>query len=274
MAVVYIPNTAVEQPSQSQTGNDGGTVGFTRAFKDEYDTLATAADGIETGVDTLGGLLVKSYTLQRTPGDMGVLTLSLAPDDTSGDDTPSQTALKAVWSCKSTRNDVSILGYCGGAASRVNLELWQKETDADLADADTFHKNDTDTDQLNSQEIAIADKIRKGIESVIRFYPVLSCTSYWSRIPQKFMTNLGFIDSPAAPSANTVHAPANLSTIISAHSWLKVQDDVSETGDGKFQRVESWMGIPSSDSGTGWDPELYGPNRWPMPISSASSSSS
>lgn len=267
MAVITIPATSVEQPTQAQILAESGTKGFLRAFKDSYSVLATAADGMATG-DTLGGYVLKSYNLSRCPGDLGILTLSLVPDDTSGTETVAQTALKAVWTCRSTRNDVSILAYCGGAASRVSLELWQKEADADIADANSFHKNDTEVDQLNSQEIAIANKIRKGIESVIRFYPVLTCTSYWSRIPRSFMTNLGFIDTPAAPSADETVAPSNLSNIISAHTWLKVQDDVSSTGDGQYQRVESWMGIPTGD-GAGWDEDLYGSQRWPMPLQSA-----
>ena len=161
---------------------------------------------------------------------------------------------------------MSILAYCGDAARRVALELWMKETDADLADANQFHATETTVDTLNSQEIAIANKIRKGIDTVVRFYPVLTCKSTWSRIPSTFLTNLGFVDNPGAPTADETIAPANLSSIISAHSWLKVQDDVDETGNGRFQRVESWMGIEGT-----WDADLYGPNRWPMPLQSASS---
>ena len=149
----------------------------------------------------------------------------------------------------------------------MNLELWMKESDAEVADANSFHKNEAETDTLNSQEIAIADKIRKGIDSVVRFYPVLTCTSTWSRIPSSFFHMLGYRDAPDAPSARKTHAPGNLSSVISAYDWLKVQDDVVETGDGKFQRVESWMGIDGT-----WDDDLYGSNRWPMPIGGGSGS--
>jgi hypothetical protein len=140
-----------------------------------------------------------------------------------------------------------------------------KETDADLAEDNSYHATETTTDSLNSQEIEIADKIRKGIDSVIRFYPVLTCKSTWSRIPGTFLANLGFVDTPGAPAADETIAPSNLSSVISAHSWLKVQDDVDETGDGRWQRVESWMGIDGT-----WDDDLYGPNRWPMPLQTAS----
>ena len=39
---------------------------------------------------------------------------------------------------------------------------------------------------------------------------------------------------------------------------------LDELPDGKWTRTESWMGIPAVD-GSGWDADLYGANRWPMP---------
>lgn len=259
---VTIPQTATEQVDQTQGRSQAGDT-WSRSWKDAYAALETAANAIKVGDAYCGGV-VTNVGLRRVPGNCGVLTLTLTKDDTSGDDTPVQTALKAVWTCKSARNDMSILAYCGAAASRVNLELWMKEADAALANNNSFHKNEVETDTLNSQEIAIADKIRKGIDSVVRFYPVLTCTSTWSRIPKTFLQKVGYRDTPGAPSADETHAPANLSSVRSAYDWLKVQDDVSQTADGKWQRVESWMGIDGT-----WDNNLYGSNRWPMPLSNA-----
>lgn len=264
MAVITIPDTAVEQQQQNQSVNEAGIKGFQRSFKDGYATLETAANGLSIG-DTLDSQVLRNYTLTRCPGNMGVLTLTLSPSD-AGSGEVTQKAIRAVWTCKSVRNDLSILAYCGSAANRVNLELWMKESDADTANANSFHKNATVTDTLNSQEIAIATKIKKGIDSVIRFYPVLTCKSTWSRIPNSFFDNLGYIDTPGAPSADTVEEPSNLSTLIQNHSWLKCQDDIDETGDGTFTRIESWMGIYVGGSSQGWDTNLYGTSRWSMPI--------
>lgn len=258
---VTIPQTATEQVDRTQGLSQTGKT-WSRSWKDAYSALETAANAIKNG-DSYDGGVVTNVGLRRVPGNCGVLTLTLTKDDTSGQ-TPTQTALKAVWTCKSVRNDMSILAYCGAAASRVNLELWMKEADAALANNNSFHKNEVETDTLNSQEIAIANKIRKGIDSVVRFYPVLTCTSTWSRIPSTFLKKLCYRDTPSAPSADETHAPSNLSSVISEYDWLKVQDDVVETGDGKWQRVESWMGIDGT-----WDNNLYGSNRWPMPLSNA-----
>lgn len=266
MAIV-IPASALKQVREVFSQDSESNRGHQILYKGtSYAALKTAASAFVRGDSVETGWVLDSWSLEGVPGGGGLLTLQCMPaESTSGGVTA---ALRAVWTCKSVRNDMSILSYCGGAASRVALELWMKETDADLADANSFHNTDTTTDTLKSQEIAIADKIRKGIDTVIRFYPVLTCKSTWSSIPSSFLTNLGFVNTPGAPAAGEVVAPGNLSTIISHHSWLKVQDDVDESGNGRYVRTESWMGIDGT-----WDADLYGPNRWPMPIQASSSSS-
>ena len=268
MAVV-IPQTALRQVRVRLSVDPEANKGFQIQYKDpSYSALETAATSFRRGDAVETGWLLDSWVLEGVPGGGGMLTLQCLPNDSGSGSGSSATALRAVWTCKSVRNDMSILAYCGGAARRVALELWMKETDAALAEANSYHNTEATTDALNSQEIAIANKIRKGIDSVIRFYPVLTCKSTWSRIPGTFLTKLGYVDTPGAPNADETIAPSNLASVISAHSWLKVQDDVDETGYGRWQRVESWMGIDGT-----WDADLYGPNRWPMPLQSASSGS-
>lgn len=265
---VNIPSSALKQVRARFSQDTSANKGFQIQYKDpSFDALKSATASFAKGDTVETDWVLDSWALEGVPGGGGMLTLQCIPAESS-DSGGTAKALRAVWTCKSVRNDMSILAYCGGAARRVALELWMKETNADLAEANSFHDTDSTTDTLNSQEIAIANKIRKGIDSVIRFYPVLTCKSTWSRIPSTFLTNLGFVNTPGAPSADETIAPANLSSIISAHSWLKVQDDVDETGEGRWQRVESWMGIEGT-----WDSDLYGSSRWPMPLSSAGTGS-
>ena len=266
---VSIPQSALKQMQHRLSMDAEANRGHLIQYKDpSFDDLKTAAASFVRGDEVETGWLLDSWTLEGVPGGGGRLTLQCIPDDSSGSGSTPQ-AQRALWTCKSVRNDMSILAYCGGAASRINLELWMKETDANLADSNQFHATEATIDTLNSQEIAIANKIRKGIDTVVRFYPVLTCKSTWSRLPGSFLVRLGYVDNPAAPAADETIAPSNLATIISAYSWMKVQDDVDETGDGRFQRVESWMGIDGT-----WDADLYGTtssqNRWPMPISAVS----
>ncbi len=261
---VNIPTSAYKQVSESYALNASGVKTRRVQFKSsDFASLKTAAGNIERG-DAYDDWIVGSWDLTTIPGGGGTLTLSLVPDDSS-DEAGGRKAQRAVWTCKSVRNDVSILGYCGESALRVNLELWQKETEQKLAEQYIFHLDKINTSRLNSQEQEIAKKINKGIDSVIRFYAVLACTSYWSKLPSDMMKDIGYIDTPGEREATTVEKPDNLSTIINGHSWLKVQDDVAEQS-GSFVRTESWMGIPTSDSSTGWDEDLYGIKRWAMPL--------
>lgn len=270
---VNIPSSALKQVRKARELNQNGQ-GYQVQYKGtSYSDLETAAAAFAKGDVVETGWLLESWSLEGVPGGGGMLTITCVPNDGGGSG-GTQKALKAVWTCKSVRNDVSILAYCGPSEgnnpNRVALELWQKETDAELANAFKFKKNDqADEEELSDASKAVAGKIVKGVESVIRFYPVLTCTSTWSRIPGTFMEDLGFIDTPGAPSADETLAPSNLSTIISAYEWLKVQDDVSELPDGKFTRTESWMGIKKTDGQNAWDPDLYGANRWPMPYSAS-----
>ena len=266
---VSIPASAHKQVRKiRQLGQDGQ--GYQVQYKGtSYDDLEDAAAEFEKGDVVESGWILDAWHLEGVPGGGGLLTISCVPDDGGGEAGGTQTALKAVWTCKSVRNDVSIFAYCGPSEgenpNRVALELWQKETDAELANAFKFKKNDQAEEELSEASKAVAEKILKGVESVIRFYPVLTCTSTWSRIPRTFMENLGFVDEPGAPSANETLAPSNLSTVINAHEWLKVQDDVAELPDGKFTHTESWMGIKKVQGQTAFDPDLYGEDRWPMP---------
>ena len=268
---VSIPESANKQP-RHRLGEDPQTnKSHQIQYKGtSYTDLKTACAAFVRGDLVETGWLLDSWELEGVPGEGGLLTLNCmlaSASDTGG----LPKALRAVWTCKSVRNDKSILAYCGAAARRVALELWMKETDAELAEDNKYHASEDVEDTLNSQEQAIADKIRKGIDTVVRFYPVLTCKSTWNKVPSTFMENLSYIDTPGAPQADQTHAPSNLNDIISAHSWLKVQDDVEENGDGKFIRIESWMGIATVDGS--WDPDLYGPQRWPMPLQTAGGSS-
>ena len=268
---VKIPKSSYEQVRKTLQLDQNG-LGFQVQYKGtSYDDLKTAAAAFKKGDKVEKEWLLGTWILEGVPGGSGLLTITCVPEDTvsASDGSSKQTALKAVWTCKSVRNDVAWTAYCGispgGNPNRFDIEMWMKETDADLA-TDYKYKDDKGTEhELSSPSKKLAAKIAKGVESVIRFYPVLTCTSTWSRIPYTFMKKLGYTDTPGAPEANETLAPSNLNEIINAHEWLKVQDDVAENPDGKFTLTESWMGVKKVDGVTAFDPDLYGENRWPMP---------
>ena len=248
----------------------------------DFDALKASADALVKGQLIEPGWAVNSWNLEGVPGGGGLLTVNCTPydqfetEDEEGTVTTEQKALRVVWTLKSVRNDVSILAYCDPAgspsgASRVRIELWQKETDADLAASDGYHKDENNVAYLETYDKQIVAKIRKGVESVIRFYPVLSCKSTWSSLPKKFQGALGYVDDPAAPEADETEAPDDLASFIGGYEWLCVQDDIDQTGAGQYSRVRSWMGIKKTTQNQHpWDPDLYGQSRWPMPLQGAS----
>ena len=231
MANFTPPLTATQQPDEMAGCDDTGNLKKSFSWKGPYTDLETAGKGIAKGDVVASGWVASSWSVRRTPGDYGVLTIECTPPDpTSGSGSSTVVEpLKDIWSIKSVRNDVSIMAYCGSGENEPNralIEAWMKEPDGELAKKHQFKKPDGEIVQLT----------------------------------------VGFIDTPPAP-AGTAKKPTGIGAAVTAHQWLKVQDDAQEQPDGKWTRTESWMGIAKSDStdNSPWDADLYGANRWPMP---------
>ena len=276
--VITLPTGAYEQVNEQDGLSEQGRRTHTHVIKGPYSGLESLLRGLDTGDEISTGYYLSHGFLSRGAGNTGTLTLTCTPDDTdTSGSTPSQTALDETWTIKSVRNDMSILAYCGPSQSnpdRTYVEAWQKEPDGSIANANSFTKPDGSIVNLNNQSpasVALIGKIRKGIDSVMRFYPQLTKTRTYSKIPAKCYENLNTIDTPTVSdlTSKVVQKMSNFDEIVAAHTWLKCQDDVAKLGDGTFQRIESWMGVPNSN-GSGWDENLYGTtNRWPMPYQAA-----
>lgn len=284
---ITIPSGCYRQPSEREAVDANGNKTFEYVLKGGYSALETLLHGLSKGDEIVSGWVMSSAILATAPGDTGVLTINCTPNDTTGAGTEQsptvQKALDELWTLRSVRNDMSILAYCGGGNNqpvREWIEAWQKEPDGRLASQNSFTRADgsvfvidvasPDSTVQNraTSTIDVIGKIRKGIDSVMRFYPMLTKTTTFSTPPATVYENLAYIDTPTVGTTATtekLQKPGNLSTIISSHTWLKCQDDCAATADGKYQRIESWMGILSSNGG--WDENLYGSGstRWPMP---------
>jgi hypothetical protein len=278
MAIVTIPPEAVMQPDSQESLTENGLVAISLSWSASFSTLQTTARAIARG-DEYDGMLISTWSLRRSAGDQGVLTISFIEKDVT-DDTGLRSPKKETWSIKTCRNDVSILGYCGKDENNPNrewIECWQKEPDAEVAAGNNYTRPDGSISDLliESHGAATSEliaKIRQGIESVMRFYPQITRRRVYSAPPDGMMENLGYIDTPGSPGANAKH-PGNLSNIINKHQWVKIQDDCDESSDDSWTRVESWVGILKGDSpdSAPWDEDLYGANRWPMPYNHAQS---
>lgn len=275
MATFTPPTGAVAQPDETTGCDDTGNLTKSFSWKGPFTDLETSAKGIAKGDVVAIGWIASSWSVRRTPGNYGVLTIECTPPNpTSGSGTEQDPTvvepLKDIWSIKSVRNDVSIMAYCGPSEganpNRAMIEAWMKEPDGSLAAQYKFQKPSGEIETLTGASLALVHKIEKGVEAVIRFYPVVTRTRTYADCPPACLEKVGFIDTPPAPTG-TAKKPSGLSTAVAAHQWLKVQDDAQEQPDGKWTRTESWMGIAKSDNpdDSPWDADLYGANRWPMP---------
>lgn len=271
MAIV-IPQSAVRQPNENLAGAENGSRTWSICYKDTYAALKAAtslfeAGDIYNGGGTVRGIL-KTWNLNMIPGGYGSLTLYLSPADAASDeDTVGDSKLlKDVWSVHGVRNDKSILGFLGcsavSQARRAYIEAWLKEPDGALAAQDKFRDSAGNEVELNDDDKKITAKLNKGIDSAMRFYPLITRKRSYSREPPAVLENLAYINTPPVPETSTcdgkTKVPTGLSTIVEKYKWLKCQDDADENDDGTWVRTEAWMGAQS------WDEDLYGDDskRW------------
>lgn len=221
----------------------------------------------------------------------------------TADDTP-LSIVWSVKSVRNDKSILAYCGSGPAAPLRGLVEAWMKEPDGTLAAAMSFTKADgsvcnianlrpsdgpEDPDEpegstgvvenLNPKDKTpkspyktgqlagtreLITKIMNGIDSVMRFYPMLTKTTVYKNAPKYTYTNLATIETPTAEltAGVFVSMPGNISKIIEGHKWIKCQDDYQLTADGKHTRVESWIG---SDDMV--DENLYGTGskRWSMP---------
>ena len=274
---ITLPAGCWRQPVEAASLAEDGSPGFTYVAKGGYESLKAVADGVHPGRKVVQGWVAKTWQLQRGRGGSGTLTISCAPEEAAAEPEEGGAApgekvpLTDVWSVHSVRNDKSVYAYCGPSAganpNRVHVELWQKETDAALADLFKFRNADGSVTTLKAQSQALARKILNGIESVVRFYPVITRKRVYSTEPPACMENVGFVDKPDFSSlVKNPKKPGAIATMAAKFEWLKMQDDIDEQTDGNFARTESWWGIETTvQAPHPWDPDLYGAARWSMP---------
>ena len=287
-----INSTLHLQPTDEAALDTEGAETLTLEWKGTYAACKATANTIKPGIliptiangnaytpdsALYAGYHAVAWTVRRGNGDTAVLAVSCRksdPVDSSQETGDSTTPFRDVISLKSVRNDVSILAYCGTSASQPNraaIERWMREPDPKLAAAFKYTDENGTTVDMNEEpllkaSVPLVEKIMAGTERVIRFYPQITRRRSYYAPPSDLFQKLSYIDTPPSPSVNTL-GPNGLSTLISDHQWLKVQDDCDEQQDRTWMRTESWIGIALTDSSDGspWDADLYGASRWAMP---------
>ena len=280
---IEIPEGCWRQPTESESLSDAGEASFSYVLKGGHAALQALARGILPGTEVLvegeGERAVKwiarSWQLQRGNGGSGVLTVPCTPGPgTVVDGSFVPTPLRETWQVRNVRNDVSAMRYCGESAAnpqRDEIEMWLKETDKTLSDGYEYTDGSGAVRTLSNASRALAEKLRRGLESVMRFHPVVVRRLEYAEPPEEFMDGLSYIDAdvpaPGSSGALLTKHPRGLAAKIDLYQWLKCQDDLDETPDGKWTRTEGWMGLLKSDhwNNSPWDDDLYGSGRWQFP---------
>ena len=243
-----------EQPELNQTATAGANTA-TRNFKGDYSDLLAFANSLTIGGSPFGNLPLRAVNITRTVGSPNLATLRLEYGmEESGDTSTTATARAVVWQMKHTQRIVSLMRRTGASASmpkRGNLEAWSKEPDPILYEQYKYHNQVSAVLTLSADEQAVAEKLKKGVEGAMRFYPTIQkTTTYGKGKIANVGQGLAYISSPGSPWDSITIGGVTA-------SWLKVGDDVTRNADGTQTRVESWMGAKE------WDENLYGTaNRW------------
>ena len=256
------------QPSGTkQDSGDGVTEQIVRQGR--YDLLDAQTAGLKAkSVCDLGTTqnpderYVVSWTLERIEGDYGRLTITVgAPADNSEPDPDEDdpNVVETKWSLKHTQQQLPLSRFWadgtwseGSSPDGRALALWRQGPRKELYDAYQFLAPDGNVYTLDGSSQEVADKYKKGIESVMRFYPVVTRTITYKKgmnderiAALKIGARLAHIDTPDKDFG------------LNPGIWLCIQDDADEDADGKLVRITGWMGCKSLDA------DLYGDtDRW------------
>jgi hypothetical protein len=114
---------------------------------------------------------------------------------------------------------------------RRNYQVPKKELTGDANP-----KNDDDWETLTGLSLKVAQKIMKGVEGWLAFYPVVTRTSTYKARPDP--ANAGKIQAPPV-------------TVPGTWVWLKTADRIIQNAKKQYQRTEQWT------AGDAWDTDLY-----------------
>ena len=236
------------QPKGGHSRDLNGNLNYQHVEKGPYDDILAVAQGRKQG-DVIPGIgTIQHWYIDRTPGGLGIVTYmcGISEEETGGGQV--SVPLRVVWGVRNMQVSIPLMRYCGpseGAnAQWYDVKMWRNETDKDLFDSYKYLGKHGEV-ALSDPSIELADKIKMGHESVMRFYPVVTCTSTFGSEPigLDIGERLSYIDTPAKYSS-------------AAPVFLKIQDDLDELPDRSYRRVESWQGADALDA------DFYGEDRW------------
>ncbi len=251
MATVRIGNTAVREAVESGRITRAETDSYEIVRKGPYADLSAAIPA--KGTELITGYKVDQSVLERGRGGMGTLTISLVtkgatsiiPVPEGAVESTIETDMAQVE--KPITANPRLVAQGSGTTQTVVDEVaaWrnspqqrQRLYQIPLADLKREAEADKDEDwvKLTGEALKVAQKIAKGIEAYLAFYPVVTRTSVYTYRPNP--ENVGKREAPPV-------------TVGGSYVYLKTADRTAQNSRKQYTRTEQWTGADY------WDEDLY-----------------
>ena len=195
------------------------------------------------GAKWTDGRTVQSATLEPLRGGMGRLEVTVRirrrRGSSSGGEGGGPVDLDETLEIEMAQQELDVRTLLGGEESYVcSLAAWE-QSEPGLKQQFKFVNANGGEEALGGLAKSVAMLILSGIESVLRFHPVVTRTTYHESEPAlKPVGGLGEVGGEPAGS------PAG-------YEYLKTGDHWTESRDGSWTRVEQWTGARN------WNGSLY-----------------
>ena len=245
MANQYIGSSAVRETHESGRVTKSANNSMELVQRGKYADLLAAQPA--KGNELVTGYVVEQSTLSRARGGMGELVVQLVEKDSSSQSVPAEAneSFIEVDMAQVEKPLVTNKKLVTSDSTAEVIDEWRNSPpnrrrlfQIPAPDLSREAKADADDDwvTMDDEAIKVAQKIMKGIEAWLAFYPVVTRTSTYKARPSP--ANAGKIQTPPV-------------TVSGTWVWLKTADRVVQNAKRQYQRIEQWT---ASDK---WDTDLY-----------------
>lgn len=225
----------VEQPDSPKIHEESGKTVVTRTFKGPYGKCLANLPASGASMTGFDGKVITTVDLQRQPGGIGLLTVTLEVNEDAEDVEPTY---EIEWT--QLEKPIESHPMFADIDPDLDLPMVQKYFEAknytERAEIKAYLSTAGDSGQLC---LLLIDKKERGIESYLVFAPVVKST-YTSKLPAQDSTAGTREDPPTAAKAPT------------GFQWLRTGDTSRRTGTkGRYERTAEWTGCDE------WDEDFY-----------------
>ena len=199
----------------------------------------------EKGDTWTAGWSVVSAELRRLPGGMGEMTVQCVRKQSSGSPQGGGGGARRTVEIEMAQVETDIRSLLDHSSYVNNLAAWEAADPVLKQDFKYINPNGGE-ETLTGQALTVARHILSGIESFLRFHPVVTATTVYEDRPGK-----GKIDYTALGRVSSGPSEAP-----SGFRYLKAGDHLTENTDGTWTRVERWIGAEK------WSSFLYDGGNW------------